>query len=307
MFPNVSTTKTPKVDGRPVPPNDLNPTCLFSVSTVNKVWMFCCETLAELKGWQSSLEEARMSNMSMFMKPAGYANSAGYANANSLMMNQTLARNPLIQTGYHPNQFNQMVLSQMPTGYLPAGQQSLPAHQSAIGALPPQTYASPLMGQHPQLSYPSMPLLNTPLSSSYPQQNMRPHSTSNGLLLQGGLSTGSHQLAGAQLSPAHHSTSLTSPYTAAISHRYQTTSPLHHAQTNPHHLQANPYSTAALSNGVSSMSGNPNYSTRQTILPTSLQPATVPNMTTMYNRSDLGMLPQHQGHPLLWTPNSVWW
>ena len=265
---------------------------LFSVSTINKVWVFCCESMGELKAWQNNLEEARLS---AFAKP-------GYPNASPLLLNQTLVRNPLIPTPFHPGQFNPTVLSQLPS-YLPTTQ-TLPGHAPATG-LPPPTFSSPLIAQHP-LSFPMVPLLNSP----YAHPSMQPHPANNGLLLSGAMPVGNHQLTGAQLSAAHHPTSLAShsPYPAPAHHHSLTTNALHHPPANSHHPQANHYPAATLSNGVSSMGASqaPSYSTRQPILPTTAMQATaVPNM---YNRADLGLLPHHhQGHPLLWTPNSVWW
>lgn len=241
----------------------------------------------------------------MFMKP-------GYPTASPLLLNQTLVRNPLIPTPFHPGQFNPMVLSQLP-GYLPATAQTLPPHAihaSTAGTLPPPAFSSPLIAQHP-LSFPMVPLLNSP----YSHPSMAPHQTSNGLLLSTGLPTvNGHQLTGnqlngaqlngAQLSAGHHSASMSSPY--SVAHHNSTPSTLHHPPTSSHPGQSNHHYPSA-TNGVSSMSSQPqSYPTRQSILPTAINSAAVPSMPTMYNRTD-GLLPHHQGHPLLWTPNSVWW
>lgn len=232
----------------------------------------------------------------MFMKP-------GYAGASPLLLNQTLVRNPLIPTPFHPAQFNPMVLSQLP-GYLPptAGQ-TLPPHASA-GALSTPAYSSPLIAQHP-LSFPMVPLMNgSSFASPYAHPSMHP--ASNGMLLSAGQS---HQLASAQLPMAHHSAanSLASSSSYSTVHHTPVTSSLHHPTTNSHH--ASHYPSSTLSNGVSSMSYSGSYSTgHQPILPTALNSAAVPSMSAMYGRSDLGLLPHHPGHPLLRTPNTaVWW
>lgn len=265
--------------------------------------MFCCESMGELKAWQNNLEEARLS---MFMKPGHYAS------ASPLLLNQTLVRNPLIPTPFHPAQFNPMVLSQLP-GYLPptAGQTLAP---HASGALPAQAYSSPLIAQHP-LSFPMVPLMNSSsFSSPYAHPGMHP--ASNGLLLSTGQS---HQLTGAQLSMAHHSAANSSPssYPTQAVHHTPVASSLHHPATNSHHPATSHYPSSTLSNGMSSMSTSQpsysasysgSYSTSQPILPTALNPAAVQGMPAMYGRSDFGLLPHHQNHPLLRTPNSaVWW
>lgn len=256
-----------QIENKPKPPNGLSIQLLFSVSSINnKVWIFCCENLNELKQWQSSLEEARLS---ILMK-------TGYSNANSLLFNQSLARNPnamnplITNPLVHP-QFNPMFLSQLPPGY----------HLSATSQTGNHLSNNPAsFNPNLQPIYPMIPFING--MNSYVSPNIPQHHSSNQLFLSTGALPN-------QLAATYHPQQQT--HLSSTQHNSNALN-----QTNSNH-------SLSLAN-TNAINGQLQFS-RQSILPTT---AIQPNLSTIYNRTDLGLLPNHPTN-YLWTttPNSVWW
>ena len=259
------------------PPTGLATQLMFSVSSINnKVWIFCAESMNELKAWINNLEEARLS---MMLKSAGYPNQ--------LLFNQTLARNsmnPLMPSPLMHPQFNPMLLSQLPN-YL------TPPHPSAFNPF------NPLLAQ-PTTVFPSTGFVptNLPLINSYPSiphPSVHHHSSTNTTLL---LPSGSL--------PQTHPTALSSPPATYQQSQHLTNSNHHNSGTSNAttiHHQANGISH--LNANQSAIANTQSQFGRQPILQTN--PLSMP----LYGRDHLGILPHQTVNPILWTapPNSVWW
>ena len=126
-----------QVEGKPKPPNGLGIQFLFQVNSINnKVWIFCAESINELKIWISNLEESRLS---MIIK-------SGYPNA--FLFNQALARNSSAATmnALMPNPHYYLSTQYLPT---------TASHASALAAA--ATNTTSLL---PQTSYSNHPFLN---------------------------------------------------------------------------------------------------------------------------------------------------